>query len=100
MSSIITEPSLLSAGPLVSGLPSWFQDLQASAWGEFEALPFPTRKDETWRFSTVKGLALDRYVLASESTADVSAPVQDRTLEETAGRIVFLNDRLVAVDLF
>jgi Fe-S cluster assembly protein SufD len=82
------------------GLPLWFQELQTSAWAEFEALPFPTRKDETWRFSNVKGLTLDQYVLAPESTADVTAEVQSRALEEAAGQMIFLNDRLVAIDLF
>ncbi|MBV9489194.1 MAG: Fe-S cluster assembly protein SufD [Verrucomicrobia bacterium] len=98
MSTTITEPLLLPAGSSVSGGSPWLQALQAAAWKEFEALPFPSRKEETWRFSTVKAFALDSYALAPESMADVSAPVRDRALPEPAGRIVFLNDRLVAVD--
>lgn len=87
-------------GPTAPGSPLWFQELQTSAWAEFEALPFPTRKDETWRFSNVKGLDLDHYVVAPESTADVSAEVQSRAFEGAAGQMIFLNDRLVAIDLF
>ncbi|MBV9999920.1 MAG: Fe-S cluster assembly protein SufD [Verrucomicrobia bacterium] len=102
MSTTTIEPLLLSTGPgpAAPGSPSWFQELQISAWAEFEALPFPARKDETWRFSNVKGLALDQYALAPESTAEVSAEVQSRALEGAAGQLIFLNDRLVAIDFF
>src|SRR5689334_4538397 len=102
MSTTITEPSLLVADPglSVNGFPPWFQELQTSAWTEFEALPFPTRKDETWRFSNLKGLTLDRYVAAPESAAEVTSAVRSRALDQSAGRIIFLNDRLVAVELF
>src|SRR6516162_2259334 len=37
-------------------LPQWFVDAQMEARREFANEPYPSRKDELWRFSSVKNL--------------------------------------------
>lgn len=42
-----------------AGLPAWWLDLKKAAWNQFNALPYPKRTDENWRFATLTGLKLD-----------------------------------------
>lgn len=95
-----------------NGLPGWFVDAQAEASREFAAEPYPSRKDEHWRFSSVKNLdgatALARPaadlgavpLLSSDASAKGEAkPTLDRAFPEPAGRIIFVNDQLVSCEL-
>lgn len=43
--------------------PAWWLDLKKAAFNQFNALPMPARTDERWRFSNLKGLALDGFEL-------------------------------------
>jgi Fe-S cluster assembly protein SufD len=94
------------------GLSQWFADAQAEASREFAAEPYPSRKDEHWRFSSVKNLegatslakpAADlgaSPLLSSEALAKGEAkPTLDQAFPEPAGRIIFVNDQLVSCEL-
>jgi Fe-S cluster assembly protein SufD len=85
-----------------NGLPEWFVDAQAEASREFAAEPYPSRKDEHWRFSSVKNL--DGATSLAKPAADLGArpafePTLDRAFPEPAGRIIFVNDQLVSCEL-
>ncbi len=99
-----TLDELSSASKIESnnGLPEWFVDAQAEASREFAAEPYPSRKDEHWRFSSVKNL--DGATSLAKPAADLGArpafkPTLDRAFPEPAGRIIFVNDRLVSCEL-
>jgi Fe-S cluster assembly protein SufD len=94
-----TEPSSILGGPQKSSAPGWFRELQAKAWEEFEAEPWPTRGNELWRFSSVKNLALDGYVAAADFSGDPSTLTSSREFPNPAGRIIFANDTLVTAEL-
>jgi Fe-S cluster assembly protein SufD len=91
-------------------LPQWFVDAQAEAHREFAAEPYPSRKDEHWRFSSVKNLdgatsspkpdLEAASLLYSEALAKGQArPTLTGAFPEPAGRIVFVNDQLVSCEL-
>jgi Fe-S cluster assembly protein SufD len=99
-------------------LPQWFVDAQNEARKEFANEPYPSRKDELWRFSSVKNLdgvaAFSRpansgaaSLSSSEAlakgdarpTASVAKPALERGFPEPAGRMVFVNDQLVSCEL-
>ena len=99
-------------------LPQWFVDAQNEARKEFANEPYPTRKDELWRFSSVKNLdgvaafsrpsnpgaasLLSSEALAKEDarpTASDAKPALERGFPEPAGRMVFVNDQLVSCEL-
>jgi Fe-S cluster assembly protein SufD len=99
-------------------LPQWFVDAQNEARKEFANEPFPSRKDEHWRFSSVKNLdgvatfsrpansgaasLLSSEALAKEDarpTASDAKPALERGFPEPAGRMVFVNDQLVSCEL-
>lgn len=99
-----TLDELSSASKIESnnGLPEWFVDAQAEASREFAAEPYPSRKDEHWRFSSVKNL--DGATSLAKPAADLGArpafkPTLDRAFPEPAGRIIFVNDQLVSCEL-
>jgi len=54
-----------------AALPDWWLETKKTAWNQFNALPMPTRNDERWRFSNLKGLDLDGYVLPEEPAVHV-----------------------------
>jgi len=94
-----TELSSILSGPRQSLAPDWFRELQAKAWEEFEAEPSPTRNNELWRFSSVKNLALDDYVVPPVFSGDPSALTRLREFPNPAGRIIFANEALVTAGL-
>ena len=85
-----------------SGLPAWFQEAQAEAWNQFEALEMPHRTEQAWRFASLGKIKLEAY----HAPLTVSGQVSDRLIErshgneKTAGKMVFANDTLLDRRLF
>lgn len=52
-------------------LPAWWLEAKKTAWNQFNALPLPARTDERWRFSNLKGLDLDGFILPEEAAVHV-----------------------------
>jgi Fe-S cluster assembly protein SufD len=89
------------SGPAESGdFPEWFREQQRDAWKQFESLPYPTRKDQLWRFSTVNLLDLTPFKFGDSVSDEERATIlgESRGLEETAGRLIFAGDQLVERD--
>lgn len=82
--------------------PAWYHEMQAAAWDLFESLPMPTRKDEAWRFATLKSVNLEPYGAPQELDENARERIlaQSSGLAETAGRMVFANDQLLAQETF
>ena len=80
--------------------PSWFEEMQRQAWHEFTELPLPSRRNESWRFADLAQLNFEAFVSAPEAESALvkSLIARSRGLATTAGRIIFINDRLVHVD--
>jgi Fe-S cluster assembly protein SufD len=91
------KDSLMTSGPDFANHPSYFRERQQAAWERFEKLPMPARTDEAWRFADVKAINLVPFQRAQPvNDADRSALLARSTgLAETAGRMVFANDRLI-----
>jgi len=80
-------------------LPRWFIEAQAEAQKEFEQEPYPSRKDELWRFSSVKNLVLDGYLPARPIRNPRIDGAVDQGFARPAGRMVFVNDQLFSCEL-
>jgi Fe-S cluster assembly protein SufD len=80
--------------------PGWFHDQQCAAWARFESFPFPSRKDQAWRFSSVDALDLSRYSQPARLTQIERDETLDRSigLETVAGRLIFAGGQLVRRD--
>lgn len=80
--------------------PAWFAQMQQTAWHEFASAPMPNRKNEAWRFADFGKLKFDQFTDAPAAPAATVARLLARStlLAETAGRLIFVNDRLVHVD--
>ena len=81
-------------------MPAWFREQQQAAWTKFEALPYPNRKDQAWRFSNVSALDLSRYNFGAALGQNERDEVLDRSLglNEVAGRLIFADDQLLRRD--
>ena len=74
-------------------LPKWWLDAKQAAWNQFVARPFPTRKDELWRFSNLQGFAnLDGLEVADSTNGAPAAPSLPSFVR--AAEIVFANNNL------
>ncbi len=78
-------------------LPGWFQQSRREAWAQFERLEMPARTEQSWRFTSIGKVALDRY----HSPHTVDGPTRERLIgrsqgnDKIAGRMVFANDTLL-----
>jgi Fe-S cluster assembly protein SufD len=83
-----------------SDLPGWFRDQQEAAWKKFEALPFPARKDQAWRFSNVGALDLSPFHFGNPLGQSEREEILERSsqLKEVAGRLIFADDQLLRRD--
>jgi Fe-S cluster assembly protein SufD len=96
-------PRAILSGPFEarsSELPAWFREQQQAAWAKFEALPYPHRKDQAWRFSNVSALDLSSYNVGAPLTQEERDEVLNRStgLDEVAGRLIFADDQLLRRD--
>lgn len=75
----------------------WFRQLQFESWETYKSLPMPQRTDEAWRFASIKSLDIAPYTKPLPvSDADQVALINRSVgLKETAGRMIFANDRLL-----
>jgi len=89
--------AVTETGPNLDTHPAYFRERQQAAWEKFTKLPMPVRTDENWRFADLKALDLAPFRAAPAlSDAECAAFLPRSTgLAETAGRMVFANDRLV-----
>jgi Fe-S cluster assembly protein SufD len=81
-------------------LPAWFREQQEAAWAKFESLPYPNRKDQAWRFSSVNALDLSNYSFGTPLGERERDEILDRSLglNEVAGRLIFADDHLLRRD--
>ena len=87
----------LMEGALVEGQwPAWFVASRQRGWEDFQKFPAPGAKDEMWRFSNVKALALDGFRYPGAVADAVSLVERSTGLGEPAARFVFGNNRLLA----
>jgi Fe-S cluster assembly protein SufD len=89
--------AFMTNGPDFGSHPEYFTQRQRTAWERFQSLPAPTRKEETWRFTDTKQVSLAGYGHAEPVSDAEQATLLTRSsgLPETAGRMVFANDRLL-----
>jgi Fe-S cluster assembly protein SufD len=81
-------------------LPQWFRDQQQAGWAKFDALPYPNRKDQPWRFSNVNALDLSHFSFGAPLTQPERDEILDQStgLDAVAGRLIFADDQLVRRD--
>jgi Fe-S cluster assembly protein SufD len=93
---------ILNSGPVEQNgsgeFGDWFGRLRFGAWKLFKETPFPVRTDEAWRFATIKSLDLSGFTSALPVGGSVAAELIRRSPGglETAGRMIFANDRLIS----
>ena len=78
----------------LSHFPAWLVQAKRESWQRFLSLPEPTRKDESWRFATIKHLSLKDYGLPSASLAtDREAIIsQSNWVTDFSAKLIFAND--------
>lgn len=70
-------------------LPNWWKEGSRQAWEAFQSLPMPSRKDEDWRFASIKTIQLDGFQIAkSPKTPPAELPEFEM---ETPLRFRFVN---------
>jgi len=73
-------------------LPAWWLETKKAAWNQFNALPMPSRTDETWRFSNISTLDLSGFELPEDASQHIPHLAD---FPHTA-EIIFSNRQVVA----
>ena len=74
--------------------PAWLQDARRAALERFEALGFPSTREEDWRFTSVAAIARTPFRTAPPATGSVTAgEVAAAIVGEAVQRIVFVDGR-------
>ncbi len=76
--------------------PAWLTQARRDALARFDALGFPTTRDEEWRFTSVAPIADGRFQLSRDGAALVTASdvAAQQWTGERAATLVFVNGRL------
>ncbi len=77
--------------------PVWYSELQHEAWRSFASMPWPSRKDEAWRFADLGQLQFDQFHKPAGGTQDEELTELSRGINHPAAKLVFVNDRLVSL---
>ena len=87
----------IRAAGAVSG-PAWLEQMRLAGLASFDALGFPTLKNEDWKYTNIERLASQSYVQPDGEVQSVrGATLLSRALVETdAPRLVFVNGVYVA----
>ncbi len=76
--------------------PSWLADARRAAFKNFESMPWPTNRDEVWRYTDIKRFAIDGLEASQAKTTDISERIQMRITDSDAeGIIVHKANKLI-----
>jgi len=78
-----------------SAWPAWFQAEQRAALAEYETLPAPARKDESWRFANIKALDLSGFAEAAPVASETRLIQASAGLSETSAKLILGNNALL-----
>lgn len=80
--------------------PDWLAEERRAALRSYEAIPFPTRRDEQWRFTKLERFALDGLELVGEpKDSSVSERIQMRITDSDAeGVLVHKGNQVIHRD--
>ena len=90
MTTLMEKPA---AAP--SAWPAWFQAEQSAALAEYEKLPVPVRKVESWRFANLKALDLSVFVDANPVASEGRLINASTGLKQTAAKLILGNNALL-----
>jgi Fe-S cluster assembly protein SufD len=72
--------------------PAWLSDQRKSAWNKFNALPWPSNKDEEWMRTDIRMFKLDKFSFGGQPVAAESGNVLLEGVE-VAGSMTFKGGR-------
>ncbi len=67
---------------------SWLADARRAAFKSFESMPWPTNRDEIWRYTDIKRFAIDGLEASQAKTTDISERIQMRITDSDAEGII------------
>lgn len=94
MSLSLDQPRALEAPTDLDGAPAWFNELRSEAWTNYQSLEKPSRRDENWRFGSLKKSAIDDFAPAAEFDSSLAPDVTQ--LEQTSANFIFSNGHCTA----
>lgn len=73
-----------------------FKDVNAAGAGAFAAMPFPTRKTESWKYTSLHALTKQDYNQAADAISVTASPVDFSIEGLDAVELVFINGQFQA----
>jgi len=81
----------------LASAPAWWTDLKRKAFANYQRLPMPTRKSESWRFASLGSLSLENYDFSATAPAAVRPALAERSplIATRAARLVFADNQII-----
>lgn len=95
----LASPEVFEARQQELGLASpWFREQQRAAWLRYQQLPYPTRRNEHWRFSNLGRVSdVESYAPVPMEGVEAAELVErSQLLDPVAGRMIWVDDNLAA----
>lgn len=94
MSTTLDIPQAFAAPAALDSAPDWFNSLRSDCWAKYESLAEPTRRDENWRFASLKKATINGFVPAGEF--DAADELECSLLPETSAEFIIANGQCVS----
>lgn len=90
----MTDTLEMPTQPTSVSEPTWLAERRAAGLTQFNELPMPTARDESWRFASVGRLSIDDYKACSETSANTLRALTERSnlVSDRAGSVVYVDD--------
>ncbi|BCX47597.1 Fe-S cluster assembly protein SufD [Haloferula helveola] len=101
MSALLESASgILDAAPETpADFPDWFKERQAAAWQRFLDTPTPGRKDENWRFASIKQLDFSGFKGSVNVPEDTGSLIErSQGVEAPVAKFILVNETLIEIE--
>jgi Fe-S cluster assembly protein SufD len=98
---VASAPGFSAAASAALGGPEWLRSFRASAFERWEGADLPSEAEETWRYSRIGELDIERWAPATAVTPDrdTARLPADRTFAHTSGMVWTQGGRVFASDV-
>ena len=98
LSAGITEESVEALSAFCADT-AWMRERRMAAWERYQQIPMPSRRDERWRFTNLRGIdvaAVSTFTACSDVDAVQSRLQATASNEGLAGRLIHVNGTTVS----
>jgi len=84
----LVKDRILNSEAVEAIIEKYLAQMRRDAFKKFESMPWPTNRDEVWRYSKLKRFSVDGLQASQAKTTDISKRIQMRITDSDAEGII------------